>query len=59
VQELINNIEEYTHLIDQPVVNNDVLTDERIIEMATEALKKVIKFQESLKVRKGFDEKEL
>ncbi|CAG8805499.1 26158_t:CDS:2, partial [Racocetra persica] len=59
VQELINNIEKYTHLIDQLVVTEDALTDKGIIEMATEALKKVIKFQESLEVRKGFDEKEL
>ncbi|CAG8779181.1 1996_t:CDS:2, partial [Cetraspora pellucida] len=59
VQELISNIEEYTHLIDQLVVTEDALTDEGIIKMATKALEKVIKFQESLEVGKGFDEKEL
>ncbi|CAG8808238.1 2962_t:CDS:2, partial [Gigaspora margarita] len=33
VQELISNIEEYTHLIDQLVITKNVLTDERIVEM--------------------------
>ncbi|CAG8777227.1 8616_t:CDS:1, partial [Gigaspora margarita] len=88
VQELIDNIEEYIHLIDQLVVTEDALMDKGIIEMVnyefhnddnktdnnnndelspppitttetTEALEKVIKFQESLVVRKGFNEKEL
>ncbi|CAG8701861.1 10241_t:CDS:2, partial [Scutellospora calospora] len=59
VQELKSNIEEYAYLIDQLVITEDVLTDEGIIEMATEALEKVIKFQESLEVRKGFNEQEL
>ncbi|CAG8810093.1 28125_t:CDS:2, partial [Racocetra persica] len=59
VQELINNIEKYTHLIDQPVITEDALTDKEIIEMATETLEKVKKFQESFKVGKGFNEKEL
>ncbi|CAG8694917.1 17160_t:CDS:2, partial [Gigaspora rosea] len=33
VRELISNIEEYTHLIDQLVITEDVLTDEEIIEI--------------------------
>ncbi|CAG8522982.1 4519_t:CDS:2 [Racocetra persica] len=60
VQELISNIKKYTHLIDQPVMIEDALTDKRIIEMINyESIRKIIKFQESLKVRKGFDKKEL
>ncbi|CAG8801788.1 10034_t:CDS:2, partial [Racocetra persica] len=54
VQELISNIKEYTNLIDQPVITKDILTDE-----AVEALEKVIRYQESLEVRKGFKENEL
>ncbi|CAG8749012.1 16267_t:CDS:2, partial [Gigaspora rosea] len=56
VQELTDNIEEYIQMIDEPAATEDVLTDEGIIEMAAEALEKVIRYQESLDVGNGFDE---
>ncbi|CAG8513380.1 6708_t:CDS:2, partial [Gigaspora rosea] len=65
VRELISNIEEYTNLIDQPAVTEDALTDKDpppsppTITKATEALEKVIRYQESLEVIKGFKENEL
>ncbi|CAG8489543.1 1906_t:CDS:2 [Cetraspora pellucida] len=82
-QELINNIEEYTYMIDQLAIIENVLTDEGIIEMvknkfceeksddsdeeslpppsvtlieAVKALEKIISYQESLKIRKDFNE---
>jgi hypothetical protein len=85
-QQLIQDIEEYTCLINQPAKTEDALTDEGIIEMvihefrnsddetdeeelplpspitmmeAIDALKKVISYQESLEVGKGFNENEL
>ncbi|CAG8679897.1 9475_t:CDS:2, partial [Cetraspora pellucida] len=59
VQELISNIEKYIYLVDQPVITENALTDQKIIKIVTEALEKVIKFQKSFEVRKGFNEKEL
>ncbi|CAG8773421.1 24597_t:CDS:2 [Dentiscutata erythropus] len=59
IQELLNNIKEYIQMINQPVTTEDILTDEGIIEIAVEALEKVIKYQEGLDVGKGFNENEL
>ncbi|CAG8834200.1 35636_t:CDS:2, partial [Racocetra persica] len=65
VQQLIQDIEEYSYLIDQPVITEDIFTDEGIIEIvkhnfednkAVEVLKKVIRYQEGLEAEKGFDE---
>ncbi|CAG8712037.1 1835_t:CDS:2, partial [Cetraspora pellucida] len=39
-QELINNIEEYTYMIDQSAITEDVLTDEGIIEMVKNEFRK-------------------
>ncbi|CAG8629841.1 3807_t:CDS:2, partial [Diversispora eburnea] len=86
-QQLIQDIEEYTCLINQLTKTEDVLTDEDIIEMVIhefrnsddesdnkkrspppppitiieviDVLKKVISYQESLEVEKGFNESKL
>src|SRR5690349_19436161 len=50
VQQLIQDIEEYSYLIDQPVIAEDILTDEGIIEMVKHD------FEDNSKVSNNDDE---
>ncbi|CAG8782703.1 8700_t:CDS:2, partial [Racocetra persica] len=59
VQQLIQDIEKYSYLINQPVITKDILTDKITVTEAVEMLKKIIRYQKDLEAEKGSNKNRL